>query len=388
MKNNQSSTWAFIATSFGFGPISKAVCVAKEFKSRDPDCTVHFFGAGIDYDFAKKAQVFDKIFRFEVDKIEILRKLIPTLCQYSAVLSILNLDLLNLWKTEYCPLFFIDSLAWMWPNLPEGIQYVSTYFVQDYLVSRERLQQWGEKVNLKLVAPIEAASVLNFSDSDLREKQPRSQLLVNFSGCYNPYTDSTFFRDYVQILTSIILDAVQGRYEAIFFCCNEEMSDYLREKYGTRPGIRIGHFEHSDFLHLLASSERVLSTPGITTTLEAMALDIPIGFLLPQNYSQVLMSEGYSSILGDQTCMALSRFGSKFHIDPALPESEGVRLAVSNLALILSEHQTQIRSFIDDLLKVTKEDVLTRLKENIHHQWDEPGQKSIAQHCLNLMEVL
>lgn len=50
---------AFLATSFGFGPVSKAVTIAAEIKNHTPEYELHFFGGGIDYDFAARSKIFD-----------------------------------------------------------------------------------------------------------------------------------------------------------------------------------------------------------------------------------------------------------------------------------------------------------------------------------------
>lgn len=382
MQNTKSKLYAFVSTSFGFGPISKAVSVARELKVQAPNSIIHYFGAGIDYDFAQKSGVFEKIFPVDVDDKKQLTELLPTLSQYSAVFSVLNLDLPPLWKKEYGFLYLIDSLAWMWPTLPDGLTNVKTYFVQDYLIPPERLEEWGQQISLQLVAPIESASLQNFERFPITKSRKSNQLLVNFSGCYNPLTGSDFFENYVGVLTNAILEITHDQYGSIVFCCNEKLTDFIRKKIKNVRGVNVGHFEHNQFLQLLASSQRVLSTPGITTTLEAIALNIPISFLLPQNYSQVLISERYRELLGDSACMALSKFGPEFRVDLSLPESEGVRLAVSNLQVILSEYQPQIRRFIADLLTVSKEVVLKNLKGNIKNSWEETGQKSIVKYCL------
>ena len=386
MHNTKSESYAFVSTAFGFGPISKAVSIARELRLQAPDSIIHYFGSGIDYDFAQKSGVFEQIFSVDVDDKKQLAELLPTLSQYSAVFSVLNLDLPSLWKKEYGVLYLVDSLAWMWPTLPDGLINVETYFVQDYLMPPDRLEEWGQQISLKLVAPIEAVSQQNFESFQVSKVPDSNQLLVNFSGCYNPLTGSQFFENYVEVLAAAILETTRSQYDSIVFCSNEKLTDFLRRKLKDIRGVKVGHFEHNQFLQLLASSQRVLSTPGITTTLEAIALNIPISFLLPQNYSQVLMSERYRELLGDSACMALSKFGPEFRVDLSLPESEGVRLAVSNLQVILSEYQPRIRRFIADLLTVSQEGVLKKLKGNIKNSWEETGQKSIVKYCLQKKE--
>src|ERR1043166_2074663 len=107
---------AFVATSFGFGPVSKAASIALELKHQAPQMERHFFGAGISFDYARKSGAFDVLTNIDADNPEQLVGLLPTLMSYTAVFSVLNLDILPLWNDSYPPLHFVDSLAWMWPS--------------------------------------------------------------------------------------------------------------------------------------------------------------------------------------------------------------------------------------------------------------------------------
>ncbi|HEV7476034.1 MAG TPA: hypothetical protein VGN90_18400, partial [Pyrinomonadaceae bacterium] len=122
--------------------------IALEMKAQAPHLETHYFGAGIGYDYAKKSKAFDSLINVDVDGSDMLAALLPQLSSYRAVFSVLNLDLLPLWRGDLPPLYFIDSLAWMWPSLPAGIENVAAYFVQDYLVPPERIQDWAARCPL------------------------------------------------------------------------------------------------------------------------------------------------------------------------------------------------------------------------------------------------
>lgn len=370
---------AFVATSFSFGPVSKAVSIAQELKAQAPQLATHYFGAGIDFDYAKKSDAFDHLFRSDVDQRDALLRLVPQLSGYRAIFSVLNLDLLPLWRREYPPLYFVDSLAWMWPSIPAGIENVAAYFVQDYLMPPARVRQWAAESPLVLVAPIETAS--NTKPEAARGES--NQLLVNFSGCSNPFAPSGLYEKYALILASAILEESSGRFEQINFSCNEKIVRHLRRRFGGLPSVRIEHFTHEDFLRLLATSALVLSAPGITTTLESLALRVPVRFLLPQNDSQALLSERYRFILGDDACMAFSRFGEEFSFPSFLPEVEAVSLALTHLEKILETRQRQIYKMISQLLTVPTSYSLNRLKSLITRRWGSPGQQAIVSHVLS-----
>jgi hypothetical protein len=370
---------AFVATSFGFGPVSKAVSLAQELKSQAPQLEAHYFGAGIDYDYAHKSGAFDRLFRVNVDRLDALAGLVPQLKAYRAVVSVLNLDLLPLWRRGETPLYFVDSLTWMWSSLPAGVENVAAYFVQDYMLPTGRIRQWAEKLPLVLVAPIETTGGLQ----RVADKEGQRRLLVNFSGCSNPFASPELYEKYALSLTWAILEAAASRFEEIVLCCNERLAGYLRERFGNRARVRIGLLSHEEFLRLLVSSALVLSAPGITTTLEALAARVPVRFLLPQNDSQALLSERYRSALGDDACMAFSRFGDEFAIPPFISEAEAVRVALAHLENILDTRQPEIRAMIRRLLAAPSSYNLDQLADNITRRWEAPGQQAIVAHLLS-----
>lgn len=370
--------YAFLSTSFGFGPVSKAVTIAHELRERVPHAALHFFGSRIDYDFASKSRVFDRIFKIDVDDRESLEQLVPQFSTYAGVFSALNLDILPLWKPSLPPLYLVDSLAWMWAQPPAGIDRVAGYFIQDYLVPPDRLEEYRQRAPVHLVPPIQATG---FRKSGVQ--RPRGpQLLVNFSGCATPFKNDDLLETYARVLMEAILEEGRERFESIVFCSNEALARRLAPALDGVHMARVGHFPHDEFLQLLAQSERVLTSPGITTTVEALALGVPLCFLPPQNYSQALLGERNRKLLGDPPTMALSRFGPDFHVEPNMEEAAGVALVASHLRRVLQTHRPEIHEMVRGLLDTPREHVLEKLRTNISQPWQDSGQKVIVDHVL------
>ncbi len=229
------------------------------------------------------------------------------------------------------------------------------------------------------MAPIESVSSARLAVP--REK--RNRLLVNFSGCANPFAPPELYEEYGVVLASAILEEAGQRYEEIIFCCNEKLASHLRTNVAVASSVQFGHFAHEDFLRLLVSSTTVLSAPGITLTLEALALQIPLRFLLPQNDSQALMSERYRALLGEESCMAFSRFGPDFWFPSLLPAGESVALALSFVQKILDTRQSEIRSMIGCLMSLPPTYSIANLRRNITNRWSCPGQQIIVAHFLS-----
>jgi hypothetical protein len=57
---------AQFATSFGFGPVSKAVAVANQIRRIEPEAYPAYFGSGSEFEFAKTADVFDEVVAINV----------------------------------------------------------------------------------------------------------------------------------------------------------------------------------------------------------------------------------------------------------------------------------------------------------------------------------
>jgi hypothetical protein len=367
----------FLSTSFGFGPVSKASTIARELKTQAANLEIHYIGAGIDYDFAVKSETFDRVLRINTDDKDTLLRIVPLLCFYKFVFSVLNLEILPLWPSSHPPLYFVDSLAWMWSTLPEGVQNTKAYFIQNYLVPRDRIECWRKECPaVHSVAPI----IRKVDQQPL----PGHHLVVNFSGCANPFADSKLFEKYVDVLARAVLKNAVG-FNRVIFCCNEHLRGHLGKLLADIELVVIDHFAHESFLKVLATASKLLTSPGITTTLEANSMNKPIRFLLPQNYSQALMSEQYRRILGEQSGMALSRFGPMFEIEPCLPEAEGVARVTHALDVILNTREDEINHMMLQLL--TDQALRGTLELPIAPAGGEAGQQTIVTYALSVHTV-
>ena len=115
--------------------------------------------------------------------------------------------------------------------------------------------------------------------------------------------------------------------------------------------VGVEHFGHEEFLKLLAEARLVLTSPGLTTTLECEALGTPVRFLLPQNYSQALMVERSLREGASDRCLALSTFGRRYVVESGMPEASGVDLVGQHLQQILMERRRALRGAIHRMVE-------------------------------------
>lgn len=363
---SRPSRIAFVATSFGFGPVSKAVAVANALRRTLPGVQCDLFGSGLDYSFAIDTDAFHRTIRLDVDDASVLGKLLPHLADYDAVVSVLNLALVETWPYGEVPLYLVDSLAWMWPDLPSGAERVRRYFVQRYLVPDERIVAWERRAPLAGVGPI--VEVGGEGDDVRRERM----LLVNLSGCANPFAPPAFFDRYARAIATSVLRHAGLRFERIVFAAGTHLHESIRSCAIGRDDVTVAQLPHDAFVRALRSAELFLTSPGITATLEAEALGVPTRFLLPQNYSQALMNERYALERGEREAIALSRFGADFAVEGGLPENVAVALVTDRLRRVLDERAGLLDDMIGAMLAGTPAPACA---PGAAH---EPGQNTIA----------
>ena len=378
---SQKSTCAFVASSFGFGPVSKAVTIAKEIKSRFPKIEISFFGNGIARQFAEQSKVFDFLIEADVDESDKLIKFVPQLQKFEFVFSVINLPLLQLWQKSFGKLFFVDSLAWMWKQPPAGIENAEIYFMQDYLVSPERIQKWKKTCQINLVPPI--GILPSDESSKTLIKSRTNRLLVNFSGCSNHFVHPQIYDTYTKTLLKLILEEAADNFELIEVCVNQQMAKKLKKIF-TGEFLSISQLPHKTFLDKLADSRFLLTAPGITTTLESIAVNTPLGFLLPQNDSQAIMSELYRRQINESLTMAFSRFGKNLAFPLSLDNfrnlKQPVELAIERMSVILENHKDELKYFLAEMLGNITNNTSLNLKNNIQRTWNKTGQAMIAEY--------
>lgn len=376
---------AFVATSFGFGPVSKAVTIAKEIKKCSPALNLHFFGDGIDYEFAVQNKIFDKIHRVKTNSQPDLKKLLPVLQGYEFVVSVLNLDILSIWDKTLPPLYFVDSLAWMWNAAPQGIENVAAYFVQDFLLPNDHVQSWHAEYPLVAVPAI-MSDHLTSIDSD---PKPRvNKLLVNFSGCSNPHVNGKLFEKYALTLSKLIVDGA-FTFDEIQICTNQKLAALVDSNVTKSKQVKVDCLPQYDFIEQMQTSRLLLTAPGITTTFEALRANIPFAFLLPQNDSQALLSDIYRKQIGDEICMAFSSFGKEFSFTTDLidlrDKTRAVYLAATFLEKILDTKQNEIKKKVRLLFALSSTPTTNAFFTEKTRMGDLTGQQVIAENILNVL---
>ncbi len=362
---------AFISTAFGYGPASKAVTIAQEFRRRLENVKLDFYGSGIDNEFALSSQEFDNVINLNADDTNSIKEFVQHSEIYDHVFSIMNFKVAQEWKPNGTSLHLVDSLAWMWPSQPDGIDNVSNYFIQEYLTDKIRLSNWKSCNSISFVGPI----CRSFSNNNSNTISDSKVLLINFSGCANPMIKESLYIEYAITLSQLITNEASKKYNKIIISVQNKIAKHILQNVEFQCTSEVGLKSPKDFIHCITEADCILTTPGITTTLELLINGKRPSYLLAQNYSQALINEYNLQLYPDLLSMAFSRINSDYIVPYGLEEEVGVKLVASLIENTLTHNIAWIKNTIHDMLNVRSNGKPAIMKE--------PGQKQIVNAIYN-----
>jgi hypothetical protein len=254
-----------LGESFGFGPASKALAIAKALSKHPHVTVVPMSTLGVAADFLESNDL-----RVAHLKSHDLIHPEEVVLELGLDAAIVNLDIH--WASalaRFLPTYFVDSLAFMWPDSffqSPFLKDLQCYFVQDAFNASDRLRD----LNVPSLLPVGA--IINL-DTDATHPEFHNRHVVTIGGCQvnSLETDLTHY-------FSLIRQAVPpgDRLWLAGEGANKYMSDY-----------EIRHVQHKVAISIFEHAIDVTISPGLTTVLELAALQVPCKPLPPQNYSQL-----------------------------------------------------------------------------------------------------
>jgi nucleoside 2-deoxyribosyltransferase len=320
----------FCTTTFGFGPVSKVSAIAEALRALRPLAELTFVGSDIALTYAQATGAFDEIIEIDSDKEP--ERAVDALSRVDAVVNSLNFAMLAAGAER--PQYFVDSLGWLWPDTPAEAACARIYFVQDYLFTPERRS--ALPANARLVPPIVSPV---FRSRRCSWEGETGHALVHLGGCRNPLLPGDAYAEYVKnmvdgFVLALADDRIDGRIRSATVCGNPELLSRIRASRD--PRVTISFLPRQAFAGELRRAEMLLTSPGLTSTLEALSLGVPCSFLLPHNFSQYRIDEAYRNAGLHRAVWPdpLSVPGLSFS---EVPEEEGVQLVAESLSQRLSE---------------------------------------------------
>ncbi|MGW2555088.1 hydroxymethylcytosylglucuronate/cytosylglucuronate synthase [Streptomyces sp. NPDC001635] len=204
------------------------------------------------------------------------------------------------------PTVFVDSLPFLWTQadreaLPfHASVYCAQKCVQLSAASRDILDSVK---NLQWVEAVVAPGVTERPASSFGKKTTPSlqRALVNFGGLQSPALAD--WTSYPRAVLAPVLDALATYGMREVHIAGNLPPEFLVQvvpKYAQLEGqtVSCGPLGHREFLERLAASDVLLTSPGLTTLLEAGALATPVVCLPPQNLSQIFNGRFHSRATG------------------------------------------------------------------------------------------
>jgi hypothetical protein len=259
------------AYPFGYGPVVKLMLLAE--KLRHEGFRTLFVGSGIGLPMASSCGLFDEVVEAQPGSPE-ARRLIRS---GDAFLSLMERDLTQEALEASKPVYVVDSLRWMRDVIPQPFLHAREYWCQRFLTPS------ADPAPGTPVGPLVRAMAASLETS-------RSGLIVNLGGCETAAGPSEEDLLYGEFIVRGLM-AMEARLStrkhggALRLMAGKRCVDHLAAVFPD-CGIAMESVTHSEAMRLFDGAESVLTSPGLTTTLECFQLGVPTFFLPPQNYSQ------------------------------------------------------------------------------------------------------
>lgn len=263
------NTVVFISNPFGFGPCGKAIILMGELRKK--------WSGKIIYTASQRClDILPKILKNTIEVIEIDERnpeeLAKALSHLTSAMTVVVLNKSAV-KTAHdlgIKTFFVDSLSWMWKEIPNEYLSADTYYYYNIFGEQKRLYSAN---NARPISPILGTLP--------ERKRIDGRFLLHIGGFSNPFIgDNT---EYLRLLSEL-LNHIDHTCK-ITVVGGKSGINFLRER-NNEPNIEFFVLERESFLRKIAQAERFITTPGSTAVFEAFAIGTPTSFLPPANLSQ------------------------------------------------------------------------------------------------------
>jgi hypothetical protein len=348
---------ACCAVPFGYGPVSKLLAIVQ--RTRAAGAGAVFIGSGIAYQLASRSDLFDDV--VEADpRDRIASNLLATA---DHVVCVMDPDFARAALQCSGPLHVVDSLFWMWHQIPEPYLKAKQYWVQNFYGVEHRAANLRQRPHI--VGPI----LLNKAPSVAGRG---AGLLVNLGGCESPfgsmYQNSPYINFVIQALSkSALADVYRDR---TLLIAGQGCIDSLGSRL-VGLGIKAESLSLEDAEAAFEQADLILTAPGLTATLQAFRSGIPTFFLPPQNYSQWLIL----SLLRQHGLAPRSfHWNDMLKDDPVrafMPESIAIP-CVTNATNKLAAEGTAVNVLTEHLSSIPSLDLqdLSRRQQEAFNSWD------------------
>jgi hypothetical protein len=368
------------AVPFGYGPASKAFSIAKELLHRG--CRVTFCGHGVALDFFKREGVCDVV-ELDLYTADGRRELERMSSQFDYGLTVME-PLFVTHAAPELPVGYVDSLPWMWDEshfkqFPR-LKTVKHYFAQTTFDAVSKLSRFGIQ-SLQGVGAI--------VDLPPGQAAKRSLAVVHFGGVENiyvPFDQITYPFSMMRALAQE--SSLWSNFEQVVVVAGARTVEALEAQHHGDSRFTFMSIPHDQFLHLVSTAEALVTTPGLTTLLEAFSLRVPTVFLPPQNYSQYLILQGLSRKGFPNPVLNWDLFYPDFSLPDDTPEEVAINIVAERTKQFFADTGA-IGQFTREVKRQLSlsHDTLADFQGRFVADVGEDGVKDICNHIVALAAV-
>lgn len=326
----------FDAEPFCFGPISTLLSVVNPLRCRLEDSfELVLLGSRTTTQLARRSGLFDRIVTCDTTRLKDLEHHRDLLDQSTAfVVNTNGCSVRWASRSHRDKTVFMDTLFWMWDELPVTADHCVLYLIQDFFGVRERVKKakaWLPD------AHVMGPWITSQAERDASAIPDRPFILVNLGGIEAAGVPTLSLSD--RLLLGIAREPCFRKFAFVVAGGGRTIAR-LREKYlnACNPHIvAVNCFSKERFSALIDACDLMMTSSGLTSFYEACLREKKVMFLPPQNYSQTLQIRAYQKAFADVSVLSWDEMYEDLRVGEDLPEHEGI-----------ARTQSCVRRFIDD----------------------------------------
>jgi len=257
---------------FGYGPTGTAIPVLISLLEKVKDAEVIFAGSGLCMEIMSGINV-KKVYLNERDEEEIIKYLKTV--ENPFVIGSQNRFCIKAAKKLNIPCSFIDILAWFWKEIPPDHFIADEIFWIKFPGVENKIPQGKDNISL-------VSSIIR---TPAKKVLGHKYLTIHIGGAkYPPLNQVLCF--YLNLIAKGLNEIeIKGVFDGIVFAGGSEAVSYLKQRLTNKNII----FVREDYIKKLSQSSHLLTSAGVSSTLESFYLNVPTSFLLPLNLSQMAL---------------------------------------------------------------------------------------------------
>ncbi len=338
-------TIVIFSNPFGYGPTGNAIPVLYSLLKKVKDTDIIFAGSDLCMEIISDVPV-KKIFVDERNE-EQIEKFLETI-ENPYVIASQNKFSIKVAKKLSIPCAYIDILAWFWKKIPDDHFLADEIFWIKFPGIEKRILK--NKNNIHIVS-----SIITVTPSTTKKNR---KLTIHIGGAKYPLFDGIPY-SYLNLIAKG-LNALKTNFDEILFVAGTEAIDYLKQKV-TNNKIVLTSLPKNEFIHELEESAHMLTTAGVSSTLESFALDVPTSFLLPLNLSHIALIDMLKDQGLNPQCLEWANYVEVSNKLRDMDEKEGL-IEIDTYARIVDSNEDLGKKYIDDFIQMA-ESIPNNLKQ-------------------------